>query len=528
LEGEHWSAAASFGSLTYSNHNRTRMLSVEVHVGDYAVDNSNFISFPSMGSGVVGFLGAVPLPLDDNYDEIRRQIWLVTDGAYKKALEDLSKKRAALENQNRAEAIADFSKQEPVTVEESRPPIHVDLKEVSEMVRNLSRTFRDAPDVFTSAVRFNGSNYKDRYLNSEGSSYVKDDPIVSLVATAAAQAADGMQVSDFAAFYGRSEAELPAAKELEARVRECAKRCAILRAAPPAAQYNGPVLFEGEAAAAILAQAFLHNVLGRPHMIGENAQIQRMLEGYESTFSTRIGARVLPASFQLIDDPTVDHYGNAALLASYKADQEGTPSRRTVVVDNGILKTLLTSRAPVRRVPQSTGNRRGMGIMPSNVFLTSANGMDEKDLRAELLRLAKERGSEYGVIVRRMAIPAFASAQQQLMVVNGAGGTGPRQEHALAAYKVYADGREELMRNAEISDITAAAFRDIAAAGKQPGIYTLPFQVRSAPFQFGGLNAGPQLVSFVVPSLLFDDVAINRPLGEIPKPPASKHPFFDR
>ncbi len=41
------SAAASFGSVTSSRENLTRRLSVEVRVGDYAFDNTNFLGPPS-------------------------------------------------------------------------------------------------------------------------------------------------------------------------------------------------------------------------------------------------------------------------------------------------------------------------------------------------------------------------------------------------------------------------------------------------------------------------------------------------
>jgi hypothetical protein len=41
---------------------------------------------------------------------------LATDGAYKKTLEDLSGKRAALQTKQRAENIPDFSKEKPVAI----------------------------------------------------------------------------------------------------------------------------------------------------------------------------------------------------------------------------------------------------------------------------------------------------------------------------------------------------------------------------------------------------------------------------
>src|SRR3981189_3580160 len=85
--------AATLGSMLFSNESRMRLLTVNVRVGDYSLDNSNFASSPfGGGSAAPIFTGFMQLPLDDNYNELRRQIWLATDGAYKKALEDLSGK----------------------------------------------------------------------------------------------------------------------------------------------------------------------------------------------------------------------------------------------------------------------------------------------------------------------------------------------------------------------------------------------------------------------------------------------------
>jgi hypothetical protein len=105
--------AATLGGLTSNQQSCRRLLTVEVRVGDYVLDNTNFISFNFGPAGVVhGFGNTVRLPLEIDYKEIRRQIWLATDSAYKKALEDLARKRAALENKTRGDDLPDFSKED--------------------------------------------------------------------------------------------------------------------------------------------------------------------------------------------------------------------------------------------------------------------------------------------------------------------------------------------------------------------------------------------------------------------------------
>ena len=99
-------------------------------------------------------------------------------------------------------------------------------------------------------------------------------------------------------------------------------------------------------------------------------------------------------------------------------------------------------------------------------------------------------------------------------------------EGAILAYKVFPDGREELIRNAELLGITEATFKDIVATSKTQTGYSAPFMRRNvspfpSPFSFG-------IISLVVPSLLFEDVSLKKPSGVIPRPPVASRPFFDR
>jgi hypothetical protein len=90
VDNESKEVEATLGSVLSSSESHTRFLTVNVRVGDYSLDNSNFFSLPFGGTGVAVqmFAGTMQLPLDDNYNELRRQIWLATDGAYKKILQE--------------------------------------------------------------------------------------------------------------------------------------------------------------------------------------------------------------------------------------------------------------------------------------------------------------------------------------------------------------------------------------------------------------------------------------------------------
>jgi PmbA/TldA metallopeptidase C-terminal domain len=531
------SVAAAFGSLAGSRSGRARLLSVEVRVGDNHLDNTNFFSFPMFQrSGVVHmFGGTVPLPLDDDYKELRRQIWLATDGAYKKASEDLAKKRAALQNKTRTENVPDFSQEGYVEIQGPRVQVQLNRSAAETLVRELSKLFRAMSDIDTSRVQFTGRDEFTRYVNSEGSAFSRQTPFVALTVVAGTQASDGASLEDFFSAYGKSLSDLPNQNELADAVRELGARLKSLRAAPRVDQYDGPVLFEGQAAAELFAQVFAPNLLALRRSIMDNPQMERFAPQPDNLFLDKLGARVLPKFLNIVDDPRLtDRRGSS--VSGYTVDDDAVLARETTLVDKGILKTLLSTRNPVAGVLKSSGNRRGAGVAPSNIAVSAENGLENAEIRSQFLSLIKQRGLPFGILVRRLANPAFRASRDQdqtMMFFGPPNSQTAKIENAILAYKVFLDGHEELIRNAQIAGMSAASFKEIEAASKAQIVYTAPF----ASSRGGGfpmfmmfnpemMESGGVIVRFTVPSLLFEDVTIKPPTGEISKPPVNKHPFF--
>ncbi len=101
---------ASFGSLVNSSTSRDRIMSVDVRVGDYHLDSSNFIS----EDGFQGFLGSTgQVGIDHDYNSLRQDLWLATDQAYKQAATQMSLKQAFLRSLTKPPEIDDFSQEPP-------------------------------------------------------------------------------------------------------------------------------------------------------------------------------------------------------------------------------------------------------------------------------------------------------------------------------------------------------------------------------------------------------------------------------
>jgi predicted Zn-dependent protease len=507
VDNESAGVSANFGALVQSSQYRSRMIGIEVRVGSYQLDNTNFFS-PNfnMSSMVQVYNGSAQLTTEDDYKELRRQIWLATDATYKKALEDLSKKRSLLQNKSRADEPPDFTTESPATTAEDAPPVHIDRAKWEALARNLSGLFRQAPDVNTSGVSLSADNSYTRYVNSEGTSYTRRQPSVTFNAHAATQAADGTPLDDFVWLHGRSPADLPPEQDLASRVRDLAGRLKDLRAASTLENYNGPVLVESDAAAQLFRLEFLPNLLGTRRFLSDLPNYQQMANQFDNPFVDKIGARVLPDFLSVADNPTLPEFGGIKLGGFCKMDDDGIPARETRLVEKGILKTLLTTRDPVRGIAHSSGSRHLGQAAPSNIFVTADNGLTAAELRAKFLDLLKQRNKEFGILVRRMR-----------------NATSP-----VMAYKVFPDGREELIRGVQFSGLNAAAFKDIVAASKDQNILTVQYRPRLALPTSSAVDSGSLALSLAVPSLLFEDVTVRKTRGETPNPPVAGHPFFGK
>ena len=538
VESEICAISASFGALvinhcTPSTEDRHgRQLGVEVRVGDYARDNTNFYAFRMQASGVVRMISGAQIPMDDNYDEIRRELWLATDSAYKEALDVYAKKKAALENRTRTGDAPDFSKETAVKDTQDAPRLKWNPEQIGNDVKALSAMFRSMPTIADSEVKFDGSNSLVRYENSEGTTFTRRESLATYQASANTQAVDGMPLSDFEVVHSRTATGIPTREEMAIRVKSLAARLERLRTAPTVDRYTGPVLFEGQAAGELVAQALGNGIYGLPRLVVDDARFESVFASDRGSFADKVGGKVLPEAFSLIDDATLRTFAGKPLLGGYNVDEDGVKSRANVLVEKGIMKQLLRSRALIPNTTASTASRRsGTGASPSNLILRTDKPVSAEQIKAELINLVKARGKEYGIIVRRVANASLASAlnRGRMMIITSSGADAVDIEPIIEAYKIFPDGREELVRNLKVTGLTLASFKDITAATDANVVYSAPFRAkRMAPFRGMPFVMGQLLVSVVTPSLLFDDMTLQKPTGEVPNLPFTKHPYFDK
>ena len=509
-DGEAVTATATLGGLISKNVNRIRVPRAQVRVGGYDLDNTNSV-YARYGSS--SRFDPEQLPEEAGYEEFRRHLWLATDRVYKNAVEAFARKQAAMRNVNQSESINDFAKAPARKIIFPVIKYPVDLDDWTRRVKNLSAVFAKYPKVLDSSVEFSSSQSTFYLVNSEGSEVRTPDRLVSLTAKAAAQATDGMVLSDAVVVASAIPQGMPSEIEMELAMKKFAESLTALVEAPAGESYSGPVIFESMASAQLFAEllgsnlALPRNPIGEP---GRDAQMQASdLEG-------RLGSRILPEWIDVVDDATQTEWRGRRLFGHYETDMDGIPPQPVKLVEKGVLKTFLMSRLPVRGLEGSNGHGRLPGPYGASaatlgtMFVRANQTAPLADLKKKLIEMVQARGKPYGMLVRKNGFPAVTLPSR-------ANGSTRLVSAPVLVYKIYPDGREELVRGLRYRNLSVRTLRDIVAASDENFIFD--FVANAAPLSLIGVGGYIANSTVVAPSILLDDFEFERPQEQLPKQP---------
>jgi predicted Zn-dependent protease len=515
-----------FGALLSSTHTRSRFMNVAARVGDYRRDSSNFVS----DDGFRGFIGPTgSVGIDRDYNSLRQDLWIATDQAFKEAAETYSRKQAYLGTLARQTDIDDFSKAEPLHIVEPLETPDWSNRNWEQEVRDSSSTLRAFPDLYETRVTYYLVYATEYLVTSEGTEIRTNRSFASIEAAINTLADDGVPLNHFYSTYAPRPADLPAVDKVRASLNVTGSELMAMRAAPSAQDYTGPVLFEARAAAPLLAEILGPALNGARPPISFSPVMEQLLTGLggKSDWVARIGARVLPASVTLVDDPTLKDFQGQPLLGGYAVDEEGVRAQKVTLVENGNLKAELMSRRPGPDFGESNGHGRAAFLgdatpTMSNLLFTSNDPVSPAQMKQKFLDECRAEKLSYCLVVREMDNPSISLLHQddfQELLASFGGGAGTGDRLPLVVYRVYPDdGREEMVRGARLIGLNARALRNLSAIGNDSFVYNY-MQSQVAGFAgtaFGAFGSAQNGLpaSVVAPSLLFEEVEVRGARGE--------------
>jgi hypothetical protein len=530
---------AEYGSLLSSTQTRNRFMNVEARVGSYKLDSSNFIS----DDGFRGFIGPNgQVGIDRDYNSLRQDLWIATDQAFKEAVETYSRKQAYLSSLARQSDIDDFSKVEPVQLFEPLQAPDWTSRNWDQEARETSATLRAFSEIHESRVTYYILYATEYLLTSEGTEIRQNRHFAAIEAGMSTFAGDGVPLNHFYAKYVTRPADLPSVDAVRKGLNVAGTELMALRAAPPAQDYTGPVLFEARAAASVLAQVLGPAVNGARPPISFSPVMEQLLGnlGGKSDWVGRLGARVLPSGVSVVDDPGAKDFNGVPLIGGYAVDDEGVRAEKVVLVEGGNLKNELMSRRPGPDSNQPNGHGRAAFLNDakptmSNLFFSSAETLSAADLKKKFLDTCRAEKLSYCLVVREMDNPTLSLLHQEdfsELLASYGGGVGTGDRLPLVVYRVYPEtGREEIVRGSRIIGLNSRALRNLAGIGSDSFAFNY-MQSQDNGFSgtalgaFGSARSGLP-ASVVAPSLLFEELEVRGARGEakrlplLPPPPMS-------
>ena len=401
--------------------------------------------------------------------------------------------------------------------------VPIDTETWKTRTARVSTVFAAYPEIMTSGVEFEALSSMSYYMNSEGSVLRYPDGLTSLRIRAATQAPDGMSLRDAAMHVAFEGSKMAGEADFTRSAENVANNLRALVKAPVGDVYSGPVLIEPLASAQFLAYLLGDNVrLPRKPL----AEPGRTVPFSSSEFEGKIGARVMPDWFDVVDDPTQTEYRGHTLIGSYLIDNDGVPPKPVSLIENGVLKDFLRSRQPIKGFTDSNGHGRliaGFGAnLPSigNLFIRAKQTKKLAELKAQMIAMLQQRNKPYGILIRKIDYPSTASmGELQSMITSMAqsGGGGRPVPPPILVYKIYPDGREELIRGVRFRGVSSRSLRDITAASEEVAFFD--FVNNGGPFAMMGSPGYLAAATVVAPGLLFEELELERSQEESSKVP---------
>ena len=498
--------STGFGALESSGERHSRQLDVALRVGSYRFDNTHAVrgNFGRADAMLDRFGGTAVIPIDDDPAAIRNALWYQTDRHYKAAVQQLSSARTNARVAIAAEDTSgDYSPEAPASYSEPVVKLQVDRAAWEKRLRTFTAPFARYGDLYGANASLEAKVETRWYVNSEGARVQVSEPAYRLFVYAYSKAADGMELPRYETFFATTPGGLPSDEVVLKAVDLMIKDLHALRTAPVVDPYSGPAILTGRAAAVFFHEIFGHRVEGQRQKNEDEAQ----------TFKKRVNEKVLPDNFSVVFDPTLRRIGPVELMGSYRYDNEGVAARPVTVVDHGVLKNFLMSRAPIEGFPASNGHGRGQpGLAPvgrqSNLVVQVAHPVTQAQLKQMLIDELKRENKPYGLIFDD--IEGGFTITQRFM---------PNAFNVLPimVYRVFADGRQELVRGVDLIGTPLTTFSKIAGADDQIATFN----------GICGAESGAVPVSASSPALLISQVEVQKKSKSQERPPILPAPLVE-
>ncbi len=401
---------SSMGSTVAMSVRPVRDVSTCVLVGDEQFNNDNV-----EGEGLE--MQPVSLPLNNNYNHIRRVLRTQTDEAYKTAVRQFAEKEQVLQLLN--DSVRRLLQPNSRSMQTKNITLHsmyntMEPNRLENLANAISSAFEKQTFLTGSRVVVDGFQGSVYFCASDGVRYEQPVNLLRIRLEAQAQAADGTCLRDVRERLYRNLGDLDDIASLQALAAQMAEELHTWMEAPVwNGDYNGPVLLEGEAVTEMAAYTLVEN---SPNLLAPQPTIRlNPIDNHPhlvraTSLASRIDRQVFSRAMDLDALDSREAYSGTPLVGSSVIDADGAPvEERVEIVRRGELISLLGGRASVTNGNNARGHRRfalregrlAVASGPGVLELTCHSTLPDKQLYKMLRKRARASGMRYALIIHK-------------------------------------------------------------------------------------------------------------------------------
>ncbi len=498
-QGEEHSLLVSFDGVAVLRSSPLSAAEVLARAGSPKLDNTHMLRGERENWSVA--VGTVPVADAADSKGFLSVWWNATQQAAERAQRDLSQVESNVRSMaDTRDKSDDFVFPPQTNYCHTEPLQSVNLEPFIERLTAASRLALGKEFVLDASFAINVTQGHRYFADSQGSRLKTPYSFFRLSYQLSGRSKDGLEISRDGIYDVSSTDQFPSQEQLLADVAQSLDELEELSNAPEGTPYNAPTILKGRAAA-----VFVHEVMG--HRL-EGYRLKSADDG--QTLVGKVGQPVISELITITADPTQTEFKGEPLRGHYEYDDEGVQARPVVLIENGVLKNFLMQSSPIEGFASSNGHgRKQIGFRPESrmsvIRATASETVPYDKLEEMLIEEINKQGKQYGFIVEDLG-GGFTLTS-----------TGLPQSFKLEAkrvFKVYPDGRKEVVRGLDVVGTPLVSFNKIIAAGDDDTLFNGTC----------GASSGWVPQSNIAPSLLFENLEMEKTRKSDFKPPVLPAP----
>ncbi|MCO6431265.1 MAG: hypothetical protein J5J00_10430 [Deltaproteobacteria bacterium] len=487
---------ASSGSTFRRRSDRSRHVYCDVRVGSYRYDqvyDGGLIEGEEDRESE--HYGNVPID-DRCYDGLRMALWRLSEAKFREALSDYSHKESSrISKIDPNSRLYSYAKSEPIVSISYQRPEFVDEEKWERFCKVASLWMSEFPHISTSWVDFDATQETKILVNTEGSVIVQHQQIFTLSATFRKLTRSGSHLERDVVVNCATQSELPNLKQFKKMALQKYQQLMRTSRAKIIHSFSGPVLLCPGPAGLLFHEAIGHRLEGS----------RLLASGEGQTFKGQVGKAVIDVPLTIRDNPRLKKFNGIRCIGSYQYDDEGTPARDALLVENGILRDFLSTRASMPNCKfQPNGHARNKKLQRpisrmAVTIIEGKNTVSMEELKEILIEEIREQDKPFGMIVYETCGGETETARYDFQAFAG--------DIAFATL-VYPDGREVCVRGVNFVGTPLQALNNIIAVGNRQEIEN----------HFCGAESGMIPVTTIAPAILLKNLELQAKDEELVTP----------